>query len=885
MQEVKEDEIMQIYDLRVNNLTNPLGIGELSWFSWKMKSEDINVIQTAYRITVSQKDETIVWDSGKVNSEQSCFINYEGGTLCDAAQYRCAVTVWDNKGKESKETVIFETALPKAADWDAKWAESPFDMGKRENLPGKQPPATLFCQKMSVDEKPVEKARLYATAHGVYRPYLNGERVDNREFAPENTSYPFYLCYQTYDVTSMVKAGENRLELYVGDGWYCCPNYRREDVTEEPVHAVLFRLEITYEDGSKEIVLSDENVKAAQSQVRYSDIFNGEMYDANEVPVNWQPAVMKDYGYENLQPQPEEPVRCVAVLEPEKIFRSPKGELIVDFGQVISGRVRIKIDIPKGEKVCLDHYEVLDAEGNCYDNLKMLKENAADESQRDIYISAGKEEWYEPYYTFHGFRYLRVMGIEEVGMEDVKAVVLSTDKKNCGTFSCSDEKLNRLYENTRWSQRANMMSIPTDCPQREKAGWTGDIAVYAKTALLNEDVTGLLERWLKNLALEQDAYGAVPFVVPYAGHYPGLAKTFGKLFGNKGEALTASSGWGDAAVIVPYTIYQITGNIKVLERQYDSMKAWCDYIIRECTTRRGRLFAKKEIDKYLWNTGFHWGEWLIPSLSKNGFDVNTILGIKKTLKYIAPSYAYQSIRMMADIAQTVGKSADTNYYADFAEHIKEAFAKGMITKDGKMKEKYMGAYVVPLAFGLVPEEYRENFANELVRMIEENEYCLDTGFLATPFLLPVLQKIGRIDLAYRLLYQTKCPSWLYEVEHGATTIWESWYGYSKEGKPLDVSMNHYAFGCVDEWMFETINGIRNAAPGFKKIIIQPQPDERLTWAKRTFESSYGLIVSEWKRTEDGYHLFVEIPCNTSAGIILPDGQSYEKGSGKHEFRF
>lgn len=874
---------MKVYDLRVNNISAPLGIDEVPYFSWKIDSDDFDVMQTAYRINVCEKNGGEVWNSGKKVSDTSCFINYEGVELKSKTEYEWSVCVWDNYGKAAEGRGAFETAFFGEREWRGKWMESPYPVEKRGKGPGEQCPATMFRKTFRLSDKKIKRARLYATCHGIYRIYINGIRPDDREFAPENTTYSKMICYQIYNVSDYLKTGENILEMYVGDGWYCCAAYREEGVTTEPLHAVLFQIETEYVDGEKKIIVSDEQVEASQGMIRYSDIFSGEKYDAGRTFEIWQKSIVKQYGYDKLCAQPEEPVRPVAVLQAKELLHSPKGELIVDFGQIIAGRVRITLDIPRGRMVALDHYEVLDQEGNCFDNLKLLKEDTSDRCQRDEFVSAGQACVYEPYFTFHGFRYVRISGIDDIKLDDISAVALSTEKKNAGTFECSNEKLNRLYVNTRWSQRANMMSIPTDCPQREKAGWTGDITVYAKTSLLNEETTNLLNRWLKNLALDQDKYGAVPFVSPYTGHYPGLAKSFGRIFGNKGDAIVASAGWGDAAVVVPYKIYEITGNTHILNQQYDSMKAWCDYIIKEASGRKGSLFAKKEVDRYLWNTGFHWGEWLIPSLSKNGFDIHTILGIKKTLRYVAPSYAYQSIRMMADTAHIAGNAADEKYYSGIAEKIKDAFAKEVITKKGKMREKFMGAYVIPIAFDLVPEEYQTNFAEELIDSIERNNYCLDTGFLATPFLLSALQKIGRIDLAFKLLYQTKCPSWLFEVDHGATTIWESWYGYSKDNKPLDVSMNHYALGCVDEWIFENITGIKNASAGFKNILIQPHPDNDMTWVKRSFECSYGTIVSQWEKKGKKYHFCVEIPCNTKVKIILPDGQSFERGSGRYEF--
>jgi len=876
---------MNISKLKTLHMSDPLGIDVNPYFSWIIESDARDIMQSAYRIVVAEPSGTIAWDTGKVESDNSAFISYAGDPLKSCAAYTWTASVWDNQGHQAAASAKFETAFIVPSDWQAQWIKSPFRVKKRRAGFAKQAPATMFRKAFSLKEQPAQ-ARLYATCHGIYQVSINGVPPDEREFAPEHTVYRDYLCYQTYDITRLLQNGENVLGMHVGDGWYCGPNTKPDMADYEPVHAVLFQLEVIYADGSREVINSDSHVKTSQGAVLSSDLFAGELFDANLLQPGWdrpgfddkgwRKGIPASYGYKNLVAQLGQPVRSVATIPAIKVTTSPKGEKIVDFGQVLAGRVRARIHAPRGTRVTLDHFETVDQYGNYF---KTIQGNIP---QRDIYISDGREVVFEPLFTFHGFRYVRVSGLDEVRAEDFSAIALSTEMENLGTFECSNADLNRLYENTRWSQRSNMLSIPTDCPQREKAGWTGDIQIYATTALLNEDVTPFLTRWMRNLTCDQYENGGVPFVVPNVSLYKMLSKLTGWLFHNDGPA--ASAGWGDAAVLVPYFMYQVTGNTDILHQQYDSMKKWCDYVITTARSKRARGSKLPDgIEQYLWNTGFHFGEWLIPSLSTKGYGSGTFRSLKDSLKYIAPIYGYFSMTSMAEIARVLGNAADAQYYGDISLKIKDAIGKGVIDQDGNMPVELMGAYVLPLYFDLVPEKFRQHFADRLVKMIEENGGCLDTGFLGTPFLMDALCKIERTDLAYAILYQDKCPSWLYEVKNGATSIWESWYAYKEDGTPIVMSLNHYAFGCVDDWIFRYINGIDKTKPGFKHILIQPEPDQSLTYARRTFRSEYGDIVSDWKVTDGKFQLDVAIPCNTTATVVLPDGTHHELGSGRYNF--
>lgn len=888
--------MLEIRKIHCLHMDSPMGIDEAPYFSWKIVSDRQNVLQTAYCIVVEDESGESVWNTGKRGSDQSTFIPYEGRSLDSSTEYSVTVTIWDNHGDTAEEKTTFETAYLHRSDWEANWVKSPYPVTERGAHLGEQPEAVYFRRNFTLREKPVS-ARVYATCHGVYTLHVNGSRPDERVLAPEFTVYRSYLCYQTYDVTELLRTGENVLGMHVGDGWYHGFMLKTVDPLYDPAFAVLFQIDLTYPDGSTERICPDDKVFVARSPVLCSDLFAGERYDANaelpswdtpeycQDPHIWEPAVLASFGYDNLKAQLGQAVLPVMELPVKEILTSPKGEKILDFGQVIAGRVRIHTDAPKGTKITVTCTEGLDECGNFFDN-----HPTAD--QRIEYTANGADVIYEPHFTFMGFRYILVDGVPELKKEDYTAVILSSGKEEVGTFSCSNADVNRLYENTRWSQRANTISIPTDCPQREKAGWLGDIQVYTRTAMQNEDLTPFLTRWLRNMTEDQRENGSLPMVVPLAGAYVGQYEMLAQQ-GNCPGAL-APAGWADAAVLVPWHIYEITGNRILLKEQYPTMKKWCDFIIRTSKENRGTgSTLPDEVEQYLWNTGFHYGEHLIPSYSKDGYGPQTYEAIAASTKYVAPIFGYCSVSTFAEIAGILGDSEEKAYYADIAEKMKNAIQKGVIGEGGKMPADLMGAYALMIYYDLVPEELKETFSAHLVRKLEEADGCLDTGFLATPVLQDALCKIGREDLAYSLLFQHKAPSWLYEVDHGATTIWESWFAMDEDGKPFEshmgeytftMSLNHYAFGCVDDWMFRKINGIDSLENGFKKIRIAPRPDRRLTSAARTFDSEYGEIATDWEWSEDGtYRLDVKIPCNTMAQIILPNGEVYEAGSGTYSY--
>ena len=846
---------MELYYLRTNPLKSPV-IDSAPEFSWKIKSDNRNVVQTAYRITVSD-DKGVVWDSGLTESDKQTFIQYEG-SLKSKTVYHWTVTVWDNQGNEAVSGDVFETAFLDKSEWKAVWVESTVPRNEAKLFTyGIENPVVLFERGFMLSDK-VKKARLYATAYGCYRSLINGKRIDGREFAPEFTPYGKILNYQTYDIAGLLTAGDNQIEFYVGDGWLFCPQTEVETPEKHNAPAILYQIEIEYENGEKDIVSSDGTETVRATNILFSDLFMGEKTDRTLPFGKKQPVEIRNYDLSVLRAQPMPPVIPVELIPAKDVFISPKREIIVDFGQVIAGRARIEIDAPEGAEITFEYTEVLDKEHNYFATMSLR--------QCDTVISDGNPFLHEAMFTFHGFRYIRVTGLKNVKKEDFTAVLLSTEKENAGEFTCDDERFNRLYKNIRYSQRNNMLSIPTDCPTREKAGWTGDILIYAETALLNEEMTPFLSSWLSGAAADQRNSGAIPLVSPLTKLYNMVAMQRMSEFGD--TEITGIAGWSDAIIWVPYTMYSVTGNKKILRDCFPAMQRWCEYIIKTANEKRGSDLPE-EIDKYLWNTGFHFGEWLVPGRPQEGFEV-----CKESACYVAPFFGYYSIKLMSDICRILGK--DGTHYKELCGKMKQAIIKGIIEKSA-LPDYLMGAYVLAFAFDLVPEEYAADYKNRLVNLIEKNGRTFGTGFLATPFLLAVLNKLGKSDLAKDILFNEKQPSWLYEIRHGATAIWESWMAMDKEGNPSKVSFDHYAFGCVDSYIFHTICGISGDA-GYRNIIIAPLKDSGFDSFRRSFICEAGEIIVDCK----GEKLSVTIPCNTKATVIW-NGKTAEIGSGSYNF--
>lgn len=686
----------------------------------------------------------------------------------------------------------------------------------------------------------IQSATLYITALGLYEANLNGKRIGDAYFTPGFTSYNNRLQYQVYDVTKMMTRSNNRMEVAVGEGWYRGVFRNANSDKEQNIYGseagLLVKLAITYKDGRKQQIISDNSWLSAESPIRYSELYDGELLDAGFVINDWRPVKMLDHSKAILIPSETAPVKKHEVFKPVKLFITPVGDQVIDFGQNLAGWVQLKVKGKKGDTIRVAHAEVLDKEGNFYtDNLRSAKAT-------DTYIlKGGAVETLEPHFTYHGFRYAKLEGCK---MDDntYLAIALYTDLKKTGTFACSDPLINRLHQNIEWSINSNFFEIPTDCPQRsERLGWTGDAQIIASTACYLRDVRTFYNKWLKDLAVEQGNNGGVPTYIP-----TGMPK---------GDNNYGVAGWSDAAVIIPSILYDVYGDTASLKQQYISMKAWVDYI---------QSVSKDD----LWKARGY-GDWYAQ-------------GDSTSLPFIDQCFYAWSTQLLVKAAIVLKKSDDMVKYTDLSNRIKKAFLKTYGAFDKKATSTQT-AYLLALAFNILPPDTRQAIADKLAEKIRSNNIHLSTGLLGTPYILPVLTKYGYTNLAYQLLQQTTCPSWLYPITKGATTIWEKWDAIKPDGTVQATSFNHYSYGAVGQWLYESIVGIKAAAPGYKEIIIQPHIGGDLTWAKGSYDCKYGKIVSEWKIVSGKIIMHIEIPAGTTATIYIPGMGVKKVASGKYNF--
>jgi alpha-L-rhamnosidase len=844
---------LSVYDLTTEHKKNPLGIDNMQpRFSWKIKSPAFNVMQTAFSIRVSTDQKfpasKTTWVTGKVTSGESVLIPYEGSELKPGQRYYWQVRVWDNKGKASKwsESAWWETGLLTPANWKAKWIELDGDTNRYS-------PAPHFRKEFSVS-KTVASARVYVTSHGFYELHLNGKKVGDQVFTPGWTSYLKRLQYQVYDVTTLLVKGDNAVGAVLGDGWY------RGTLAWGNNWAIygrrlglMMQMKVTYTDGTESLIVTDESWKGNNDgAIRMNDLYNGETYDATKRLTGWNLKGFNDaswksvrtgsYSNGNLIASEGAPVRKIEEIRPVKIFRTPKGSLVVDMGQNMVGWLRLNVSGPKGTVVRLRHAEVLDKYGEFYtENLRVAK------CELSYTLAGTGQEIYEPRFTFMGFRFVEVTGFPgELTTDNLTGVVIHSDMPVTGTYESSNALLNQLQHNIQWGQKGNFVDVPTDCPQRdERLGWTGDAQAFSRTAAFNYNVSAFFTKWLKDVSADQKPGGEVPDVIPDVL--------------NRQDAKTAapSAGWGDVAVIVPWTMYTVYGDKKLLETQYPGMKAWVEYI------------RKKAGDSFIWKGGSKYGDWLFyhpPVNNHSEPDGHT------EHDFIATAFYAYSTSLMAKAAKELGKSEDEKYYNDLFNKINKVFNEEYVTPTGRVGTNSQTSYVLALMFDLLPEELRGKASAFLVNDIKSRRNHLSTGFLGTPFLCHVLTSNGYTDVAYDLLLQETYPSWLYPVKMGATTIWERWDGQKTDSTFQDPGMNsfnHYAYGAIGDWMYRVSAGIETMEPGYRNLLIQPHPTDKINFSKASFESPYGQVASGWERKNGKVLVTVKIPANTKATICLP----------------
>jgi len=845
---------VKVQRLLTENQADPISIdAAIPRFSWQLDAGDRrSVMQSAYEIKVItyaslKKGKHEVWASGKVASDQSVYVPYGGETLSSGQKYYWQVRVWDNSGKASEWSPLasWQMGLLQPADWKAQWISPGF---KEDSV---NRPSPLFRKQFLLSKK-IALATAYITAHGLYEAQINGHRVGDAYLTPGWTSYNKRLQYQAYDVTNMLQQGANAVGAELGNGWYRGyigydpkPNLYGKD------NSLLLQLEVTYTDGTKETIESDDSWKSSTGPVRFAEIYYGATIDdrmqqkdwstTNFNDKNWSGVKVLDLTKKTLIATYNEPVRKHETFKPVKIFTTPKGEKVIDFGQNLVGWVQMKVTGKAGDKITLSHAEVIDKAGNFYtDNLRTAR-------SQDVYILNGNgEETFEPQFTWQGFRYIKVEGYPgELKPEDFTAIALYSDMQPMGSFSCSNPLINQLQHNIQWGQKGNFLDIPTDCPQRdERLGWTGDAQVFSRTASYNMNVHNFFTKWLKDVAADQYETGSEPFVIP---------DVIGKGVNGPG----GSTGWADVTTIIPWNMYLAYGDKRILEDQYPSMKAWVEYM---------HTASKND----LWNTGFHFGDWLFYSVDDDTDGSSAI-----TNKYLIAQcfYAY-STQLLINAANILDKTDEVSHYTELLGQIKDAYLKEYVTPNGLISSDTQTAYVLALQFDMLPESLRQQAADRLVRNIRRYDNHLTTGFLGTPYLCHVLSRFNHADVAYQLLLQDTYPSWLYPVKMGATTIWERWDGIKPDGTfeaPSMNSYNHYAYGAIGDWMYRVIAGIdtKTEGPGYKQIVIKPTIGGKLDSAYADYKTNYGKLVSHWKLDKGTVTLNVEIPANTIATVYIP----------------
>lgn len=680
-------------------------------------------------------------------------------------------------------------------------------------------PVLHFTRKFRVEGE-LSRAVLTITAHGVYHAEINGREADDSVLAPDFTSYGSFLQYQVLDVTELVRQGENCLDVLVADGWYSGRiSVQGGSAQFGTTPALLLDLELKYSDGRSKTIGSDCDFTVKDSYIRYSDIQIGEMQDLvlkNDEGIGEHAVLLEgEDDYDVLCPQEGPQVRRHQILSAVKIWREDDG-FIVDFGQVIAGRVRLCAAFPKGREVVIEHAEVLDEDGRFFSNIV-----GRNKDQRDVVVGRGDFETFEPLFTFHGFRYARIRGLYSLEKDQIKAVVIFSDMKETGSIHVSDPDVERLLENIRWSQRGNMISIPTDCPQRERMGWTGDMQVFAPASTFYYDTEELISRWLHCVRSDQQADGEIP-------DYSPIPRDFLENTGFTGSL--SSAGWGDAIIMVPWTMYQRYGHRKILEDNLDAMVSWHEY------ERRSAAGGKTGTDRYVWDNKFNYGDWMFPSFMME--NPNPMKTSEVTRDLVGTVFLAHSAELLGKIFEVLEK--DGSDFFEYAENVRSAFTERFVTEDGRLKNDYQGCYVLAIAFDMVSDDVRKLLAKRLAEMIVENGCRLDTGFLSVPYLLDVLCDNGYEELATRLFMQKKCPSWLYEVEKGATTIWESWACITPDGHVGTFSFNHYAMGCVLDWFVRRVCGLRMLTPGGRMIAVNPDVDLSMDF-ELEYRTEYGKV--------------------------------------------
>ncbi|MBQ1363654.1 MAG: family 78 glycoside hydrolase catalytic domain [Oscillospiraceae bacterium] len=847
--------MLTISEIRIENQTRAVITDrKRPRFSFALASDRQGCRLETYRIRVSCGDE-LFWDSGEREDKRQIAIVYRGRPLDPFTAYTVTVSAADNFGERAEADAAFSTGrldIP----WQAKWITD-----ATLPVPEKSSPVPLLFRRcFTLGERPV-RAWINATALGVYELYLNGGKLGDRYFAPGFTSYPSQIQYQTYEIPGLA-AGENELKVRVGAGWAVGAfTFTRTNQTYADTPALLLELHLIYADGRSEVLCSDKTWEVSRDgALRFADFYDGEVYDAavDEDTIAYKPvdlAVRRSQG--SIEAEYGAPVKAIRKLEPAAVFTSPGGERVYDFGQNFAGVIDAEILGKQGQKISFRHAEVLEG-GELF--VKPLRTAKA---RIDYTCREGKQH-YSPSMTYMGFRYVGVRGIAEKDLQ-LTALVLSSDMEETGRFSCSDERLNQLQHNILWGGRSNFVDIPTDCPQRdERMGWTGDIAVFARTACFNFDMSRFLEKWLRDLASEQTESGALPMTCPRA---------------EDSWKKRATGCWGDACVLVPWAEYLSRGDEELLRCCYPMMKKF----LGECERRAG-LFSLGA-HRRIWSLPFQFGDWCAPDGS---FAKWVLRG-----KWVATAYFANSCRIVSEIAKILGETADSAYFEKLYREISAAYTAILCRKSGRLKKEFQTAYVLPLAFGLVRGVQEQTMADRLAEMVKDADFSPRAGFPGTPYLLFSLADHGKEDTAFRTLLSESCPGWLYAVKAGATTIWERWDalrpdgtvntgGHGRDGGM--VSFNHYANGAAGDFLYRRIAGLEAAEGGYRRFTVAPKTGGGLRYAEAEVKTPYGLIRAAWRIEGNEFTQTLTVPVSTVCTVILPSGKTETCPAGSYVFR-
>jgi alpha-L-rhamnosidase len=843
---------MKVVYLRTNHISNPLGFElsnpRFSWITEDTKSKFQAKAQV--EIALDEAFENIIFDSGKKEDIDS--LSYVPDIrVSPRTRYFWRVTVWGDAGDSAtSEAAWFETAKIDEG-WQAKWITP--DMNKEIH--------PLIRKSFDISME-INCARAYLCGLGLYELEINGRRVSDEYFAPGINSYDFWLQYQTYDITDLLCNGENSIGIMLGNGVYK-GRFGFDGGYYElygDKFAAVCEIVITLKDGTEVVIGSDESWKCAPSPIKFSGIYDGEIYDAiSEVngwssasfdDSSWEYVNIVDLGFDKLKARLSLPVKIKEELKPIEVIHTPAGEIVLDMGQNMTGWVKFIAKAPKGTELMMKFGEILQKDCFYQENLRTAKAEFR-------YISDGRIREVQPHFTYYGFRYVKLTGFDgEIKLEDFTGCVIYSDIEEKGSLETSNPLVNRLFLNAQWGQKGNFLDVPTDCPQRdERMGWTGDAQIFASTACFNMYSPAFYNKYLFDLREEQKRLGgSVPFVVPMI-----------KPKDNNGFIMGhGSAAWGDAAAVIPWTLYLHYGDKELLSRQLETMKDWVDYI--------------KKIDdntgaKRLWKVGFHFADWL----ALDGKEPGGVMG-GTDIYYIASAYYCHSTELVAKAAKALGKTDMENEYSKLADEIREAIKNEYFTPNGRSAIDTQTAMIVALYMNLVPEDYRPRLIEDLKTKLREDNMHLKTGFVGTPYFCRVLSDNGANEYAYKLLLNDDYPSWLYAVKLGATTIWERWNSVLPDGSISGTgmnSLNHYAYGSIAEWMYRNMCGINPVedAPGFRKIKFAPKPHGSIGYAKASLNSASGYLESSWRINDDGSLTFkFTVPFNSTAQVVLPDAK-------------